>query len=116
MTDLIKAVEGLLPCPFCGEHPSMTPMGFVVCSTRLCCEGMMLPYYWNTRQTPPAPTPASEGDLERVAALMAERDRKLYPNAQIMPSHEHYCDKAREYEMLRSEALQHSKPDGEGKL
>ena len=42
----------LLPCPFCGGKAVATSLGFITCDTKLCCDAIMLPIYWNTRAMP----------------------------------------------------------------
>jgi hypothetical protein len=126
--ELIKAVEGLLPCPFCGfraiaPQESDSPECSVVCGNPDCTASVgdfiKADYaikMWNTRQTTPAPTPASEGDVERVAWAIALADGKRNPNhflagMKMAVSTDHYYTLAK-----AAIAAYNSKPDGEGKL
>lgn len=103
MTDLIKAVEGLK------YYYGSWDIG-----TQATLDAVLELF----RQTPPAPTPASEGDVERVARALAGRywlDHTI----------EGYADKE-SYVTTRWNAFTpdakaaiaayNSKPDGEGKL
>jgi hypothetical protein len=74
------AAPSLKPCPFCGEPPDVTETGWTTtihCGNESCgcdveatgTERHVVAEAWNTRATPPAPTPSAE----RIAKIVRDQ-------------------------------------------
>jgi Lar family restriction alleviation protein len=76
------AAPSLLPCPFCGKQPVLQPKGKVRRYMIYCAnDDCMGPHttadnkqdalvQWNTRATPPAPTPSAAPQAGKAIALL----------------------------------------------